>query len=237
MHKGRVALVGFRHQPGAGAQSAVGIRTHQATADHEGRILAGFTQHAGDQAGRRGLAVGSGDCDGLPEAHELGQHLRAPNHRLPGGAGGFDFRIGRIDRAGNHHDIGVLHVLRAMPDLDAGAEGAQATRDRRLAEIRTLHLVTQVQEYFGDAAHADAANADKMNPVYFAHAVFHEDRLQRMQVSATARVASGWASARAARDRLSNSSRLSAQQRSSSARRAGVSSDCGSSTAAPASVR
>jgi hypothetical protein len=53
----------------------------QLPADHEGRVITRLGQHAGDKAGRGGLAVGTGHRDAAPEAHQLAQHLGARHHR------------------------------------------------------------------------------------------------------------------------------------------------------------
>ncbi len=66
-------------------------------------------------------------------------------------------------------------------------------------EIRAVHLVTQVDEHFRDAAHAGAADADEMDGAYAAHQVAHARPPAARHTSATSSAASPRASARAER--------------------------------------
>src|SRR3546814_13525788 len=68
-----VALVGLGHQPVAAAQARVCAGGEQLAADDEGRVEPAFGQHAGQQRGGGGLAVGAGDRDAAAEAHQLGR--------------------------------------------------------------------------------------------------------------------------------------------------------------------
>ena len=49
----------------------------------------------------------------------------------------------------------------------------EAPRDGVGLQVRALHLVAQVEQHFGDAAHAAAADADEMDAMDAAHAVVH----------------------------------------------------------------
>src|SRR5687767_15542991 len=60
-----------------------------------------------------------------------------------------------------------------MTDQDGRAEALQSMRNVVALEIGALHFVAQVQQYFRDAAHADAADADEVNAVDAAHAIGH----------------------------------------------------------------
>ena len=40
-------------------------------------------------------------------------------------------------------------------------------------QIRALHLVAQIEQHLGDAAHAAAADADQVNAMNAAHAIVH----------------------------------------------------------------
>ena len=76
-----VAFVGLHHHPVAGAEARVGaVGVDDAAVDDGGIEPRGF-QHRGDQAGRGGLAVGAADGDRPAQAHQFGQHFRAPHHR------------------------------------------------------------------------------------------------------------------------------------------------------------
>ena len=120
-------------------------------------------QHAGGQRGRGGLAVRAGDGDAALEAHQLGQHLRARHDRDALRARFHQFRVVRLDRAGHHDAVGAEHVGRGVAALHVDAERGQATRDRVVGLVGTGHLVAQRAQHFGDAAHADAADADEVH--------------------------------------------------------------------------
>ena len=59
----------------------------------------------------------------------------------------------------------------AMAERDARAELRETLGDGVRLEVRALHLVAEVDEHFGDAAHAAAADADEVDGVDAAHAV------------------------------------------------------------------
>src|SRR5712675_2132016 len=83
------------------------------------------------------------------------------------------FRIVAGDGAGGHDYIGAVRIGSAMSEPDARAEPLQVLGHRVGLEVRALHPVAQVQQHFGDAAHAAAADADEMNRVDAAHALAH----------------------------------------------------------------
>src|SRR6185437_8295362 len=122
-----------------------------------------------------------------------------------------------------------------------------------------LHRVTEVEQHFGDAAHAAAADSNEVNGVDAAHPVApvgapaplyagtfqqsaplldHAARLASCrQEAASSSVASGLASRRA-RSAMARSLSRPAQRRSSSAaRRSAVRSRSAMSTAAPSRTR
>ena len=51
--------------------------------------------------------------------------------------------------------------------MNGAAQPLQIGRNVRGLQVGAGNPVTQVQQQFGDAAHADAANADKMNMIFF----------------------------------------------------------------------
>ncbi len=237
MNERRVALVGFGNEIMAGAQPPVRVGALQAPADQEGRILAGLGQDAGDQARRRRLAVRAGNRDRVPEAHQLGEHLRTSHHRQPQLAGRGDLGVGGIDRAGHDDEIRIADVIAAVSDEDLRAEATQALCDAGVLQVGTLHRVAEIQQHLGDAAHADAADADEVDAIDLPHPILHAASPSSRHSSATRRVASGRASSRASVARDITNSRSSMHRAISVARRSGVSSACGISTAAPASTR
>ncbi|MNZ82244.1 hypothetical protein D3C78_1009380 [compost metagenome] len=164
-----VALVGLGHQVAAGAQLGIGAGSVQAAADDEGRVQAAGGEHRGDQAGGGGLAVGTGDGDTVAVAHQLGKHLGARHHRDAALEGNGDLGVGLVDGTGHHQHVGVLGVLGAVADKDLCAEAFQACGHGRGLEVGTGDLVAQVQQHFGDPAHAHAADADEVDAADAAH--------------------------------------------------------------------
>ncbi|MCY1397037.1 hypothetical protein D9M71_120250 [compost metagenome] len=164
-----VALVGLGHQVAAGAELGIGAGGVQAAADDEGRVQAAGGEDRSDQAGGGGLAVGTGDGDAVAVAHQLGEHFRARHHRDAALQGDRNLGVGFVHGAGHHQHIGVLGVLGAMADEDLRTETLQAlSHDRRL-EVGAGNPVAQVQQHFGDAAHAHAADADEVDTTDAAH--------------------------------------------------------------------
>jgi hypothetical protein len=50
---------------------------------------------------------------------------------------------------------------------DNGPHSGQALRDRRRFQVRARHLIAEVEQHLGDAAHADAADSHKMDALDF----------------------------------------------------------------------
>ena len=133
------------------------------SADDEGRIQPAFAQHAGEQRRRRGLAVRAGHGDAAAEAHQLGEHFRARHDRDALRARLDQFGVVGLDRAGHHDAIGADDVRRGVAAMDAGAQRRQPARGRVVGVVGAGHLVAERAQHFGDAAHADAADADEMH--------------------------------------------------------------------------
>jgi hypothetical protein len=159
VEEGSVGLVRFHYDELARSEPRVGSRRLQPPADHEGRVETTFREHACHEAGRRGLAVGAGDRDALPQPHQLGEHERARHNRDLLCPCRYDFRILVPDRARGDDSISAGDVLLGVTDMDLGAELAQPPRGRGLGEIGAAHLVAQRQQHLRDAAHASAAYA------------------------------------------------------------------------------
>ena len=163
LQEGAVALVGLDHHPFALAHAGIGaVGVDDAAIDH-GRVEpAGFEQRR-DHRGRRRLAVRAADGDRLAEAHQLGQHLGAPHDRQQLLARGLQLRIGFLDRGRDDHDFGVAEVLGAVADEALDALVAQALHVGAVGLVGALHAVAEIVQHLGDAAHADAADADEMH--------------------------------------------------------------------------
>jgi hypothetical protein len=107
--------------------------------------------------------VGAGDGDAVFHAHQLGQHLCPGDdrdHPLPGLE---NLRVVLLNGRGGDHHINMRQVLAGMADVDLAADGCQALRGIRLAQVGAGDLVAQVQQDLGNAAHADAADADEVD--------------------------------------------------------------------------
>ena len=92
-HEGAVGLVGLDHHPVAFAVAGVGaVGVDDAAVDH-GRIELGGIEQRRDQRGGGGLAVGAGDRDRPLQAHQLAEHLGAPDDRHAGAARRLDLGI------------------------------------------------------------------------------------------------------------------------------------------------
>ena len=128
---------------------------------------------AGDQRGGGGLAVRAGDGDAAFQPHQLGQHLGAPHHRQALRARGDQFGIVALDGGGHHHHVGAVEVLGLVADGDLDALVAQALDVGAVGDVRAVHGVAEIGQHLGDAAHADAADADEVDRADVARQ-FHE---------------------------------------------------------------
>ena len=171
VREARVTFVGLGHQIATRAQTRIGIGAFQAAPDHKGGIRATLREDAGDQTGRRGLAMRAGHCDRIAEAHQLAQHLGALHDRDARGQRRHDFRILRSHGAGDHDHIGAVDVPVRMTDGDPGALLYQTLRGGIGLQVRALHAIAQIDEHLGDATHATATNTDQVDGVDAAHAV------------------------------------------------------------------
>ena len=119
--EGIVALVGFHYHPFALAEARIRAPGIDDTAGDDGRIEARRLKDVGNERGRRRLAVGPRHRDSRAHAHELGQHIRPPDHRDAALAGGFELDIVLLDRARDDDVAGADEVHRVVPDEDAHA--------------------------------------------------------------------------------------------------------------------
>ncbi len=165
-----VAFVRLGDQVTAAAQLRIGAGGGQAPADDECRVQATGSEHRSQQAGGGGLAMGAGHGDTMAVTHQFGEHLGTRHHRDTLFERQRHFRVGRVDRAGYHQHIGARDVAGLVTDEDLRTELLQALGAGRFLEIGAGHLVTEVEQYFGDAAHADAADADEMDAPNAPHA-------------------------------------------------------------------
>src|SRR5437016_5682453 len=105
----------------------------------------------------------TGDSNAVLQAHEFSKHLRARNDWDVIRPRRRNLRILTRNRRTRDHNFSPGHIFSTMSDEDNGAQTRQTLRNLGIAEIRTRNFVAEVQQHLGDAAHADAADADKMN--------------------------------------------------------------------------
>ena len=158
-----IALVGLDDHVLAGAEARVAAERAEPAADHRRRIEAGALEHPRHHRRRRRLAVRAGDRDARAQAHELGEHLGARNDRHVPRPRGHDFGVVRGDGRRDDDDVGVADVVGVVSDGDAHAKRREPIGDLRATHVGSAHRVTEVDEQFGDAAHANAANPDEVH--------------------------------------------------------------------------
>ena len=73
--------------------------------------------------------MAAGDGNRMPEAHQFGEHLGTPDHRLAAGVRRQHFRIVGGNRAGGHHDIGIRDLPGTMADMHERAEPREPPGD------------------------------------------------------------------------------------------------------------
>ena len=106
-----------------------------------------------------------GNRDAVFEAHQLSQHFGPRNDRNTERAGTHDFRVRIFDSRRDDHNIGIgMDVLWLVTIHNVRAVAFQAQRCFRFGQVRATDLIAEIEQDFGNAAHADSANTDKMNP-------------------------------------------------------------------------
>ena len=145
-------------EPGVGA-----IGVDDAAVDH-GRVEPGGFEQGRDHRGRRGLAVRAGDRDRPLQPHQLGQHLGAAHHRQA--------RAGRAATSGLSGLTAEEITTTSAPCRDSPRHGrsrpgcrARRSRSQLAPSARSLPCtrIAEIVQDLGDAAHADAADADEMD--------------------------------------------------------------------------
>ena len=107
--------------------------------------------------------MGAGDGDAAFQPHQLGQHLGAAHHRQPLRARGDKLRIVGLDGRGDDDDLGAGQILRRVADGDF----MPLSRSRLTLALSVWSepctRIAEIGQHLGDAAHADAADADEMH--------------------------------------------------------------------------
>ncbi|MNT06440.1 hypothetical protein D3C72_1411050 [compost metagenome] len=169
----RIGLIGLDHDVVALPQPRVGARRVQASADHESGVQVARGKHAGHQAGSGGLAMRAGYRDATLQAHQLRQHDGTRHHGDTRGPRGDHFGVVARHRGGRDDGGRARDVAGHVADGDLHAQPSQAARNRRLVQVGPADRVAQVEQHFGNAAHARAADAYEMDML---NSVFHDER-------------------------------------------------------------
>ena len=163
LDEGAVGFVRLDHHPVAGAHARIGAVGVDDAAIDDGRVEAAGIEQRRHHRGGGGLAVGAGDRDRLLEPHQLGQHLGAAHHRQQALARRLELGIVALDRRGDDHHPRLAEIGGVVADGDGNPQLAQALDVGVVGEVGALHPVAEIDQHLGDAAHADAADADEMH--------------------------------------------------------------------------
>src|SRR5687768_15129484 len=115
--------------------------------------------------------MGACHCNGIAESHQFTEHLCARHDRDAVTQGRLYFGVIRLHCAGDDDDIGIGDILGSVTENDLSAEFLQAPRHGIGLQVRAAHVVAKIDQNFGDAAHAAAANTNKVDALDAAHAV------------------------------------------------------------------
>ena len=172
VQKGCIRLVGFGNDVFAFAQAGVSACGVEFAADNESRVKSCRAEDGGGQAGGRGFAVRAGNGDAVTEAHQLRQHQGARNNGNLLLQRSDNFGIFFFDGGRGNDDIRTVNVFGGMAGINLNAQAAQMLGSGISRLIRTGNFKAQIVQDFGDAAHADAADTDKMD---VGNSIFHHN--------------------------------------------------------------
>ena len=152
---------------------AIGV--DDAAIDH-GRVEAAGIEQGRDHRGRGGLAVGAGDRDAAASAASARPASRrgappACAARAPPSSSG----LSRLIAVETTTTSAPSRFSALWPIDDRDALVAQALDVGAFGRVGALHRVAEIAQHLGDAAHADAADADEVDGADLArqsHALF-----------------------------------------------------------------
>src|SRR3989454_1151736 len=231
--KRTVALVGLDDHVFAFAQPRSGSRLIDAPTHDESRVQMRRRKDRSHQRSRGGLAMRARHRDSVFQAHQFREHFGARDYRDLALVRFDDFRVVRFHRGGNDHHVRALHLLGAVPFEDGGAEISQPRGYARRLQVRSGNGITQCEKNFGDAAHADAADAHQMNALKIAKGNHHGRATSSIKLTIS-RAALGRARLRARAESSTICAGRSSSEKISPARRCGVNSVSAMRRPAPA---
>jgi hypothetical protein len=101
------------------------------------------------------------------QTHEFSQHFRARYNRYATFFCCACFGIIFAHGSGFDNYTGIAQIGRIVPDMNFCAQSAQSVYYRAIGQIRTMHLVTEIEQHFGNAAHTGPSDADHMDNGHF----------------------------------------------------------------------
>ncbi len=144
MQERRVALIRFRNQITAMAQTRMHASGFHQTTVNERRVETRFRINAGDHRCCGGFTVRAGHRNAVTETHQFRQHFRATDHRNARLVRRNDFRVIRGDSAGHYNHARIAHVFRAMIEIDSRPQRRQLLRNRVWRQVRPTDLIAFV---------------------------------------------------------------------------------------------
>ena len=162
-------LAGFHHKVLRPAHADIAADGIQHSAERNRRVTLRGHENLRDHGCGRGLSVSTGNGDGVAVMlHYLSQKLRSRQHRNAAHLCRRKFRIVRMNRCGidDHADV-IGDILRLLSVENLRSHPFQVSCQVRPVGIRTADRKLVIQKNLCQAAHADAADADKMHSLRF----------------------------------------------------------------------
>ena len=164
-----VRFVGFDDDQIGVAEAHVRAERRIDRAQNRRRVVAALRQNVRDHRRSRAFAVRARNRDGFFRGvDEVGQKLRAMMlrnaARLRGDALGVGFGDCRRENNRFGRRAEQIKVFGALSERDVDAEFAQLLQMRAVANVRAAHGVAARDQNSRQRAHADAADADEVNP-------------------------------------------------------------------------
>ena len=171
MQKGRIAFVGLNNQVLPGTEAGIAASVVENPTDNKSWIFTGLAKNGGQQAGCCRLAVGAGNGDAAPVAHQFRQHLSPRQYRNTGIVCRNQLWIVSGYGTGFNQYFSAFNVGCPMTNVYFNAKTAQPFDHRTVVHIRTGDSITQLRQHLGYAAHTGTTNAQHEDVLAATHAV------------------------------------------------------------------
>ena len=113
------------------------------------------------------------DRNGVFQPHQFGEHFGAADQWDAQFKCSFDFGVAALHRRRSHNHRSIAQIFGGMADHHLDPAFTQTFDDIAFGDIRTLYRITQIVHHLGNARHADAANADKVDRSYVGSDTLH----------------------------------------------------------------